>query len=639
MKRFLNIAIILLAIVLPLNSLAQSKRIVVAVPGTLSQSFPSIEQASLSNLTIAGALNNVDVRFLRRLCGNDSLFKSVSPALNIEHLDLSKVSFKPDSSSYAVGNNGKGYRITGSHTLPAFLFYGCNVSRVTMPESLDSVGYGALAFSKLKSIEIPNGVYIESTAIYDLPQLTELKVPAMVNGVAPTQMLLPKVRMVRYGDMDYMMSGAFNDLSEIEEIVFDGMIGHIDGYLVTNCPKLRRIIFRGAINTTGGQQFVKDCPLLEEVRFDGLVISSGFGEPVNCPNLKHYTIAGAIAMSGDSINFPTTSAADIAKRKDMVEQLRQIACWQTDMLANPPRNFMFNAAFSTADKTVELLGAAGLINEKTDLEKVLNKAKENIDLRSKLEIIKDSPAYKSASDSIISFTYAQPSDSLLTLSRLHFNLDSIAGNGDDISRIKNLLYWVHDLVKHDGGAAWPDCKFNLREIAQVCHEENRGVNCRFMAMMLTEALLAEGIPARYLTCESKAWDTDSDCHVICVAWSESLDKWVWVDPTFAAYVTDENGLMLHPGEVRYRLQNDLPLILNEDANWNHEVKQTKEYYLDEYMAKNLYIISCNSINQAEPEGNTSHPKGVGVALIPEGSNYTRAQIITTDYDKFWQSPQ
>ncbi len=97
--------------------------------------------------------------------------------------------------------------------------------------------------------------------------------------------------------------------------------------------------------------------------------------------------------------------------------------------------------------------------------------------------------------------------------------------------------------------------------------------------------------------------------------------------------------MLHPGEVRYRLQNDLPLILNEDANWNHEVKQTKEYYLDEYMAKNLYIISCNSINQAEPEGNTSHPKGVGVALVPEGSNYTRAQIITTDYDKFWQSPQ
>ncbi len=106
-----------------------------------------------------------------------------------------------------------------------------------------------------------------------------------------------------------------------------------------------------------------------------------------------------------------------------------------------------------------------------------------------------------------------------------------------------------------------------------------------MAIMLTEALLAEGIPARYLTCQSKDYDTDSDCHVICVAWSESLNKWVWADPTFAAFVTDKNGLMLHPGEVRQHLMDNEQLLLNEDANWNHEELLSKEDYLDYYMAK------------------------------------------------------
>ncbi|MCM1075809.1 MAG: hypothetical protein NC411_00425 [Bacteroides sp.] len=154
--------------------------------------------------------------------------------------------------------------------------------------------------------------------------------------------------------------------------------------------------------------------------------------------------------------------------------------------------------------------------------------------------------------------------------------------------------------------------------------------------MLTEALLAEGIPARYITCQPKAYDTDPDCHVICVAWSDTLNKWVWADPTFAAFVRDENGLMLHPGEVRQRLIANQPLILNEDANWNHESQQTKENYLDYYMAKNLYYISAITFNRQAPEGDTT--QSTHVTLSPIDSDFTSAHIITSDYDKFWQTP-
>lgn len=216
------------------------------------------------------------------------------------------------------------------------------------------------------------------------------------------------------------------------------------------------------------------------------------------------------------------------------------------------------------------------------------------DVKTKLEILKASPSYAADTIKKPNLEYALPSDSLLAATREYFNLDSIAGNGDDVSRIKNLLYWVHNNIPHDGSNGLAPGARNLKNTYESARRDSCGYNCRALAISLAEALLAEGIPARYVICQSKAWDTDNDCHVICVAWSESLGKWVWVDPTFAAYVTDENGTLLHPGEVRYRLQNDLPLILNKDANWNNRYTENKEYYLDEYMAKNLYLLAITS---------------------------------------------
>ena len=119
----------------------------------------------------------------------------------------------------------------------------------------------------------------------------------------------------------------------------------------------------------------------------------------------------------------------------------------------------------------------------------------------------------------------------------------------------------------------------------------------------------------------------------------ALGKWIWLDPTFAAYVTDENGLLLHPGEVRYRLINDLPLVLNEDANWNHRSIQTKASYLDNYMAKNLYFISANTLNRPQPEGRGKHKKGGQVLLMPEGSRPPSSKYFTTDDTRFWAPPK
>lgn len=58
-----------------------------------------------------------------------------------------------------------------------------------------------------------------------------------------------------------------------------------------------------------------------------------------------------------------------------------------------------------------------------------------------------------------------------------------------------------------------------------------------MAQMLNECYLAMGFKSRFITCMPKVMI--NDCHVINAVYSNTLDKWLWMDPTFNAYVTDE----------------------------------------------------------------------------------------------------
>ena len=109
-----------------------------------------------------------------------------------------------------------------------------------------------------------------------------------------------------------------------------------------------------------------------------------------------------------------------------------------------------------------------------------------------------------------------------------------------------------------------------------------------------------------------------------------------MDPSFAAFVTDEDGLLLHPGEVRQRLIDGRPLVLNEDANWNHRTQQTKEHYLEMYMAKNLYYLSAylhNGFGIDQPGSS----RETYYSLAPEGSE-PPYRPAPSDEQWFWQPP-
>ena len=268
----------------------------------------------------------------------------------------------------------------------------------------------------------------------------------------------------------------------------------------------------------------------------------------------------------------------------------------------------------------------------TDLDNIRNE-KEFVLLNNKLKttgdylyILKKAKVYNLQDNRPLpSFSYQSKEDGNLSALRNDLNLDSIAGQGTDVMKILNLMRWVHNLIPHDGMNGNPEVK-NTLSMLEVCKNDNRGLNCRGLAIVLNECYLALGIKSRIVTCMPKdSLKMDQDVHVINSVYSESLEKWIWIDPTFNAYVMNEKGEMLSIEEVRQRLIEDKALILNPDANWNNKTPQTKINYLENYMAKNLYMLECPASSEYNME------------TVSEGKTYNYIRLLPLDY--YEQEPQ
>ena len=301
-------------------------------------------------------------------------------------------------------------------------------------------------------------------------------------------------------------------------------------------------------------------------------------------------------------------------------------------------------ALETLEKSIRVgyKDYRNMLNDK-DFESVREDKKfksllEEIKQYDRLVILQKSSAYiKEDIDSLPQFVYQDSGDYRLMNVREFFDLDSIAGDGDEISKILNILHFVHKAIRHDGGN-YALCEFDAIDIYNYHKSTGKGVNCRHLAIALNEMYLSMGIPSRYVTCMPYD-EKDQDCHVINSVWSSQYQKWIWIDPTFEAYVKDENGNFLSIQEVRERLIEGRPVFLNEDANWNNENKQTKEYYLDSYMAKNLYWFDCVTNYCFNPESRYRYVENKHVVLTPSTyENSSDWAVIIHDADYFWQPP-
>jgi hypothetical protein len=235
---------------------------------------------------------------------------------------------------------------------------------------------------------------------------------------------------------------------------------------------------------------------------------------------------------------------------------------------------------------------------------------------------------------ILKFTYESDQNPDLIRFREKYKLDSIAGKGNEISKIINLLHWVHDSFVYDGTKELPEY-VGTADFISKCINGRGTMHCAALAWVLNDCYLAMGLKSRHVVCLPKD-STDFDCHSINTVYSQTLKKWLWIDPTNDAYVMNENGELLSIAEVRERLIANKPLIVNPDANVNRTFPVTKENYLYWYMAKNLYAFQCYVTPMGGSQSNLLLPveyKGI----IPRTK--MNKPKCTNNPDVFWAKPE
>lgn len=647
---------ILLAVTLLLHvygMAAERKSVTVKTPGTLNSLISGSEKYEITDLKISGRLNADDLALLRDMAGCNKEEEYTKGQLR--HLDMTAATLVPGETTY-IGN-GKNRKITDKNSIPAYMFSNCRIERIELPQNTKRIGDMAFMQSALKKIKLPENIILESGAFRECRNLSDVTFPKFTKEIGVECFSgCSKLKKISINDIGYIAFHAFTQIENVTEITIHGVLGHADGWMCYDMPSLKTLRFEDFIISTGGPDIAENCPDLEEIIFLGDCVSMGFGKVTGCPLTDKCTVKGYIIRSAnrDFIEYEEPIVQN-AKFNEVCATLDRL----TDM---PQYSEVFGVEYALYDmacvysitgekeKAVAALEKAirkGYGNYKwlcqdKDLDNIRNEegfkklAEELRKTKDYLYVLKHSGPYATAyTTNKEKFTYASPDDEDMRKIRTFFNLDVIAGKGDEISQMKNIMYWLHDQIRHDGSGGFPrNTKRNAIDLYNACKAQNRGLNCRGLAIVLSEMYLAMGWQARFITCQPKDYIHDNDCHVIVMVWSRTLDKWIWMDPSFAAYVCDENGLLLHPGEVRRRLIEGKPLVLNKDANWNHQSIQTKEYYLDEYMAKNLYYLSTYLHNGSNVEsGNSS----TYFTLKPEGSD---AEIGKDTYDEswFWQKP-
>jgi hypothetical protein len=651
--------IILVALAILIISLLQAKtvNITVAKPGTLPMIIGNQNKYHIKSLKISGTLNGTDLRFLRDMAGND--YKELPTKGQLKSIDLEHVTFTVGGGFYIRKGTEGNFFTVYPYTIPKYLFRGCNIERIVLPERTDTIATGAFEHSRLLSISLPDNVSIGDWVFNQDSLLEKINFPNFIRGIGQNCFLGCKsLKSITINDITYIPWHCFSDMTNLETCTIKGDLLHIDGSPFHHCPRLRQVTFAGNVLSTGGEYFADDCRQLQSVTFSGNVLQCGFNNARNCPLLKSCNVKGAVIFStpGNFINSTNgkTTPSIIRSMSEAVNKFNDndstnnimkiigndvyynIACFHS--LAGHKQtalHYLTLAIHYGYNDYIHMKEDSDLINihGEKQFDNLVSEARKTGD---KLYILQQTAPYNRTENFYKPFIYEAAADTSLIRIKEYFHLDSIAGNGNEISQIKNIMYWLHDQIRHDGSGGFPDnCPRNAIDLYKACKTQNRGLNCRGLAIVLSELYLSMGWPARFITCQSKAYDTDPDCHVIDIVWSHTLNKWIWMDPTFASYITDEQGLLLHPGEVRQRLIDGRPLILNKDANWNHKQKQTKEYYLDHYMAKNLYLMSSRLWNGfgAESDG----AKSINVTLTPKNFWY-KWDMTTCNDDYFWQKP-
>lgn len=247
------------------------------------------------------------------------------------------------------------------------------------------------------------------------------------------------------------------------------------------------------------------------------------------------------------------------------------------------------------------------------------------------------------------FDYQGSTDSNLTDLRITYHLDSVAGTGNEVERALRLLDWFHKQVPHEDAANITD--LTAKNIILLYRNKKVGQGCYPLSIAMNEVFLSMGFRSRSVILFSGLYPTPDGGHVANALYIVALSKWIFIDPQENAYIKDEKGHFLSVDEVRQRLIDNRPLVLNATANY-HGVPTKAAYYLYQFIAQHIYRIICPLNSEYNSQTRMDGKLLRYVELLPKGSQDPAIDMFETSIKKdcqvityhtnnnqlFWQKP-
>ena len=215
------------------------------------------------------------------------------------------------------------------------------------------------------------------------------------------------------------------------------------------------------------------------------------------------------------------------------------------------------------------------------------------------------------------FTYQSAQDKDLKELRIKYRLDSVAGKGSDINKIKNLVTWMHMAVPHEDEENLH--LLTAQNIIETYKQKKLSQGCYPLAIAMNEILLSMGFKSRIVICFSEDFKNPNGGHVINSVYVPSLKKWIWADPQYNAYLKNEQGNFLSIAEVREYVTEGKPIFLNDNADYHGEKIDLKDY-MEDFMIEFLYRFISPIHSTFNSETRESGKILRYVELLPSNSN-------------------
>ena len=205
--------------------------------------------------------------------------------------------------------------------------------------------------------------------------------------------------------------------------------------------------------------------------------------------------------------------------------------------------------------------------------------------------------------------------------REQYALDGIAGQGSSFDRAVRLMDWLTTHVRHNGNCNPEGKRCAMTALQFAFDQPERGVNCAWLAVTLTECLMSLGIPARTIYIMPFA-PYDCDNHVVTHVWHDVKAQWVMLDPTTNCYAADAEGNLLDVFGLRACLADQQEVVFNDGLRYNGR-PHAPEAHRD-YLAKDLFWFRMDEIS-----GDAANSRTLTIA--PAGYDPHRRDLLNIQY--------